>query len=56
MNKIKEYKVVSHSNIHGLSSLTNEHISVGWQPCGGVKVVKDCEVFFIQAMVKYEVE
>lgn len=53
MKTIKEYKILSDSDISELAKLVAEFMAEGWQLDGLQYVVGDAEVY-CQAVVKYE--
>ena len=54
--KIVEYLVVVKSTSERLDDLVNMQLLNDWQPLGGVStlVKPNTDIFFIQALVKYE--
>ena len=62
MRKIIDYVIITSSKgIENLESLIKENIRLGWQPIGGVAVMKSTDSdesierdVFVQAMVKYD--
>ena len=54
--KIVEYVVIVKSTPERLNDSVNMQLLNGWQPLGGVStlVKPNTDIFFIQALVKYE--
>ena len=55
--KVKEYRVVRTFETEELEQKVNELIEDGWQPLGGVRLIRDGaikKVLYVQTMVKGE--
>jgi hypothetical protein len=55
--KVKEYRVVRTFETEELEQNVNELIEDGWQPLGGVRLIRDGaikKVLYVQTMVKGE--
>ena len=53
--KVKEYRVVRMAEIEELEQKVNELIEDGWQPLGGVRLIRDGaikRVVYVQTMVR----
>ena len=50
---ITGYTIVTEKSITDLEKRVKDYIAKGWQPSGGVTVVKDSGLRYIQAVIQY---